>query len=102
MKTYYINTLSPIIKKAGEIMLSAEGVKDFKEKQGEVNYVTVYDEKVQAFLIENIKKISPNATFIAEEKDNDSSVLNSELCFIIDPIDGTTNFIRNYKTSSIS
>ena len=43
MKTDFINTLSPIIKKAGEIMLSAEGVKDFKEKQGEVNYVTVYD-----------------------------------------------------------
>ena len=102
MKTDFINTLSPIIKKAGEIMLSAEGVKDFKEKHGEVNYVTIYDEKVQAFLIENIKKIYPNATFIAEEKDNDDSALNSELCFIIDPIDGTTNFIRNYKTSSIS
>ena len=102
MDMNFKENLSPIIKKAGEIMLSAEGVKDFKEKQGEVNYVTVYDEKVQAFLIENIKKIYPNATFIAEEKDNDNNALNSELCFIIDPIDGTTNFIRNYKTSSIS
>ena len=83
-------------------MLSARGVKEFKEKHGEVNYVTIYDEKVQAFLIENIKKIYPNATFIAEEKDNDNNALNSELCFIIDPIDGTTNFIRDYKTSSIS
>ena len=102
MKTDFINTLSPIIKKAGEIMLSACGVKEFKEKHGEVNYVTIYDEKVQEFLIENIKKFYPNATFIAEEKDNDNNALNSELCFIIDPIDGTTNFIRNYKTSSIS
>ena len=102
MRTDFISTLSPIIKKAGEIMLSAKGVKEFKEKHGEVNYVTIYDEKVQAFLIENIKKIYPNATFIAEEKDNDNNALNSELCFIIDPIDGTTNFIRDYKTSSIS
>ncbi|MBQ9781572.1 MAG: inositol monophosphatase [Clostridia bacterium] len=83
-------------------MLSALGVKNFKEKQGEVNYVTEYDEKVQAFLIEEIKKAYPRATFIAEEKDNDSSAFNSELCFIIDPIDGTANFIRDYKTSSIS
>ena len=78
------------------------GIKEFKEKQGDVNYVTIYDEKVQAFLIEEIKNAYPNATFIAEEKDNDLSAFNSELCFIIDPIDGTTNFIRNYKTSSIS
>ena len=102
MRTDFISTLSPIIKKAGEIMLSAVGAKNFKQKQGDVNYVTEYDEKVQAFLIEEIKKAYPNATFIAEEKDNDSSAFNSELCFIIDPIDGTTNFIRDYKTSSIS
>lgn len=102
MRTDFISTLSPIIKKAGEIMLSAVGAKNFKQKQGDVNYVTEYDEKVQAFLISEIKKVYPNATFIAEEKDNDSSAFNSELCFIIDPIDGTTNFIRDYKTSSIS
>lgn len=102
MQSDFTKIISPIIKKAGEIMLSAVGVKNFKEKQGEVNYVTEYDEKVQAFLIAEIKKAYPNAFFIAEEKDNDSNALNGEFCFIIDPIDGTTNFIRDYKTSSIS
>lgn len=94
--------LSPIIKRAGEIVLSAHGVFDAKTKGGDGNFVTVYDEKVQAFLIEEIKKVLPHAKFIAEEKDNDYALIASDLCFIIDPIDGTANFMRNYKSSAIS
>lgn len=98
----FTKIISPIIKKAGEIMLSATNVEIAEIKQGDVNYVTFYDKKVQDFLIDELKKAYPNAYFIAEEKDNDQNALNNELCFIIDPIDGTTNFIRDYKSSSIS
>ena len=102
MDKNFTKIISPIIKKAGEIMLSATNVEIAEVKQGDVNYVTFYDKKVQDFLIENLKNAFPNAYFIAEEKDNDSSALQNDLCFIIDPIDGTTNFIRDYKSSSIS
>ena len=83
-------------------MLSATNIEVAEVKQGDVNYVTFYDKKVQDFLIENLKKAYPNAYFIAEEKDNDNNALQNDLCFIIDPIDGTTNFIRDYKSSSVS
>ena len=102
MQSDFTKIISPIIKKAGEIMLSATNVEVAEIKQGDVNYVTFYDKKVQDFLIEELKRAFPQALFIAEEKDNDSSALQGELCFIIDPIDGTTNFIRDYKSSSIS
>ena len=102
MEKNFTKTIAPIIKQAGEIMLSATNVEIAEVKQGDVNYVTFYDKKVQDFLIENLKKAFPNAYFIAEEKDNDNNALFSDLCFIIDPIDGTTNFIRDYKSSSIS
>ena len=102
MKKSLTKVISKIIKKAGRIMLSAHDVEIAEVKQGDVNFVTEYDKKVQDFLIENLKKAYPNAYFIAEEKDNDQNSLKNELCFIIDPIDGTTNFIRDYKTSSIS
>lgn len=102
MQSDFTKIITPIIKKAGEIMLSATNVEIAEVKQGDVNYVTFYDKKVQDFLIENLKNAFPNAYFIAEEKDNDSSALQNDLCFIIDPIDGTTNFIRDYKSSSIS
>ncbi len=102
MQSDFTKIISPIIKKAGEIMLSATNVEIAEIKQGDVNFVTYYDKKVQDFLIEELKKAYPNAYFIAEEKDNDVEALNHDLCFIIDPIDGTTNFIRDYKSSSIS
>ncbi len=102
MQNGFTKIITPIIKKAGEIMLSATNVEIAEIKQGDVNYVTFYDKKVQDFLIENLKKAYPNAYFIAEEKDNDNKALQNDLCFIIDPIDGTTNFIRDYKSSSIS
>ena len=102
MQNDFTKNLVPIIIKAGEIMLSAHDVEIAEVKKGDVNFVTEYDKAVQDFLIENIKKIYPKANFIAEEKDNDSDALKSGLCFIIDPIDGTTNFIKDYKTSAIS
>lgn len=95
-------TLIPIIKNAGEIILSASSDKSFDKKSGTANFVTAYDVAVQNYLMENIKKEIPNALFIAEEKDNDNSALDSECCFIIDPIDGTTNFIHDYRHSCIS
>ena len=100
-----VDCLSQIVRNAGKIMLDVNGVDSdggISEKFGDANYVTVFDVKVQNFLINEIKAIYPDAVFMAEEKENDPEVLQAERCFIIDPIDGTTNFIRDYKQSSIS
>jgi myo-inositol-1(or 4)-monophosphatase len=97
--------LPTLLRKAGKIILSAH-VKTYDDsittKPGSANFVTVYDVSVQNFLMREIKARFPSATFIAEEKDNDSGVLESDCCFIIDPIDGTTNFIRGLHYSCVS
>jgi myo-inositol-1(or 4)-monophosphatase len=99
-----IDTLIPILKNAGKIILSSDCEEnyDIDVKAGDANFVTVFDVKVQDFIINSIKMQIPDAVFIAEEKENDKESLESEHCFIIDPIDGTTNFIHKYKQSSIS
>ncbi len=95
--------LLKLIKKSGAIIRSAHGVNDgITEKSGSANFVTEYDVRVQSFLIDGIKKIFPCAYFVAEEKENDTAALNEEFCFVIDPIDGTTNFIHNLQMSAIS
>lgn len=93
-----------IIKEAGKIIKGAhmESADLISEKEGSANFVTVYDVRVQEFLKSEIKVIYPEAVFMSEEQENDASVLKSECCFIIDPIDGTTNFIRENKHSCIS
>ena len=100
-----LEKLIPIIREAGQIILSAHNVEDGTDisvKDGDANFVTVFDVKVQNFIMGRIKDIIPEAVFIAEEKENDPKVLDNEFCFIIDPIDGTTNFIHEYMQSSIS
>lgn len=99
-----IKKLIDIIKNAGEVMVSAHNIEneDVSSKEGSANFVTVYDVKIQDLLMSEIKKAVPDALFIAEEKENDASVLMGEHCFIIDPIDGTTNFIHDYRHSCIS
>ena len=50
--------LTPIILEAGKIMLSAHAdeARDVSEKGSAANFVTVYDVKIQEFLISEIKK----------------------------------------------
>ena len=86
-------------------MLEAHDIESrnsLKEKGDAANLVTIYDVAVQNFLMTEITNAIPEAYFIAEEKENDSAMLMSEHCFIIDPIDGTTNFIHDYRHSCIS
>lgn len=98
--------LIPLIKKGGDMMLTAHDVEshgEVSEKAGDAaNMVTVYDVAIQNFLMGEILKLFPTACFIAEEKDNDPAVLESEYCFIIDPIDGTANFVHDYRHSCVS
>ena len=95
----------PLMRRAGKIMLGAEDIEsqdNIKEKGNAANLVTVYDVAVQNFLLGEIAKAIPEAVFIAEEKENDPSVLNGKYCFVVDPIDGTSNFAHGYRHSCIS
>ena len=105
MKRLY-NELCDIVRRAGEIILSAHDVDSegtvFSKAGDSANLVTVYDTQTQKFIINEILSLVPDAVFIAEEKENDSEQLGSDYCFVIDPIDGTANFVHDYRHSCIS
>ena len=64
------------------------------------DFVTEADIAVQSYLVDALQRAYPRAKFLAEEEDR--HVLTDALTFIIDPIDGTMNFIRGLHHSSIS
>ena len=100
-----LEAIREIIIRCGEIMLKAhdiESADNIEIKPGDANFVTVYDKKVQNELISGLKNAVPDAVFFAEEKDNSSVDTENGFCFIIDPIDGTTNFIHDMCASAIS
>ena len=96
-----IETITRTVKEAGKIILSAHNQESaVTAKEGKKNFVTKYDVAVQDFLFKELSKAFPEAEFIGEEGENN---LSSEgLRFIIDPIDGTTNFMQDYRCSCIS
>ncbi len=97
-----LEVIKSIVKNAGQIVLNANNIQNgIESKQGRANFVTKYDVEVQNYLYQELIKSYPMATFIGEE-DETKDTTPSEYCFIIDPIDGTTNFIFNYKHSAIS
>ena len=87
-------------------MLSAHDVENNEEnitaKSGAGNFVTVFDVKVQETLIQGILEILPEARFLAEENDSFSEDYSKGICFVIDPIDGTANFIHDMRCSAVS
>lgn len=98
------DTLEKIIdavKAAGKIYKAAHGHINAEEKGSNVNLVTQYDKDIQDFLFKEMSKIIPGCSFLGEEEDGEKE-LKDGYCFIIDPIDGTTNFIKGFKHSAIS
>jgi myo-inositol-1(or 4)-monophosphatase len=64
------------------------------------DYVTYVDKEAEQRLIGELQKIVPQAGFIAEE--DQSRKQAGDFNWIIDPIDGTTNFIHGLPVYSIS
>ena len=92
------------VRSAGAMIMSAHLEKnDIHQKAGPANFVTDYDVKIQRFLISELSGILPGAGFYGEEdtEGNESRVADG-YTFLIDPIDGTTNFMFDYHNSCVS
>lgn len=70
------------------------------EVKGLNDFVTAYDKRTEKLLVAALGELLPDSGFIAEEKT--SSKLSDDLNWIIDPIDGTTNFIHGLPIFAIS
>jgi len=100
-----LEEIQGIARQAGKIMTGAEDIADkVTAKEGYANYVTEYDKKVQEFVFSKLQKLIPEAHFFAEEEN--ASEYKEEyrhgFTFVVDPIDGTTNFIMGYRPSVVS
>ncbi len=98
-----IEAIEKIVIEAGKIMTDAVRPK-VMEKGGHANFCTETDEKIQDFLTRRLKEVLPDASVLGEEdgKDVFTEKMSRGYCFVIDPIDGTSNFIYAYRPSVVS
>tara|TARA_A100001011_G_scaffold5236_1_gene6122 strand:- start:1073 stop:1810 length:738 start_codon:yes stop_codon:yes gene_type:complete len=105
-----MNSISPnlnIMIKAGE-KASKILIRDFGEleklqvsKKGPKDFVTNSDIRVEKIIIEELKKARPNYSILSEESGSEKNKDDS-YTWIIDPIDGTVNFLHGIPHFAIS
>lgn len=87
------------VREGGQLMRAIERPEVFV-KDGHANFVTDGDLAVQKLLFGALAPVVPGAVFFAEEQDN--ATLTDAPTWVIDPIDGTFNYLRGRDCSSIS
>ncbi len=97
-----INTdeIIALIREAGQIIEDRSLASLITEK-GEADYVTEVDLRVEKFIESKLKDLYPDIQFMGEEKSNRDLDFDG-MFWVLDPVDGTTNLIHDYKQISIS
>lgn len=102
MNDTFLDTAVKAAKSAGVFILDNLGKissQDINIKQTS-DFVTYVDKESEKLIINNIRDKFPDHHFLAEESLKDTD--GHEYRWIIDPLDGTTNFIHSYPAFSVS
>tara|TARA_B100001989_G_scaffold252576_1_gene235178 strand:- start:1076 stop:1822 length:747 start_codon:yes stop_codon:yes gene_type:complete len=98
-----LNIMIKACEKASKVI-----IRDFGEienlqvsKKGPRDFVTKTDKKVEQILIEELSKGKKNYSFLTEESGRIENT-DKDKIWIIDPIDGTTNFLHGIPHFAIS
>jgi myo-inositol-1(or 4)-monophosphatase len=91
-----------IAKKAGQFIITeAKTFNSSKiEYKGKNDMVSYVDKTAEKMIIEGLSELLPQSGFIAEE--GTSNKIGEEFNWIIDPLDGTTNFIHGIPAFAVS
>lgn len=96
------NQIEPVARKAGQF-IREERLKitnDDVELKGKASLVTYVDKNAERMIVDELTKILPEAGFITEEGTADEH--GETFKWVIDPLDGTTNFIHGIFPHSVS
>jgi myo-inositol-1(or 4)-monophosphatase len=89
-------------RETGEFILRESKVFDIKrtEKKGFNDFVSYVDKGAEKMLVEKLMPLIPDAGFITEEGTVKKTGL--KYCWVIDPLDGTTNFVHGVHPFAVS
>jgi len=98
----YLEFAIDVARKAGEVLKHYANREKFVELKGRANLVTVADRESEALIISAIRQQYPHHAILAEESGALSGSGPAEARWVIDPLDGTTNFAHQYPFYCVS
>lgn len=97
----YLNSMEIIAQRAGQLLLrKRKSGFEVGNKSG-LDPVTDADKASETLIIEELQKLFPSYSFLAEEG-GWAKKTDSEFIWVIDPLDGTANFIHGFPHYSVS
>ena len=99
-----LENAKPIVRETGvwiQSMVNNIGESDIQYK-GTNDLVSFVDQTAEARLKEGLSAIFPEAGFVAEESASDYSEVGDGYYWVIDPLDGTTNFLHRLPIYAVS
>lgn len=98
-----LESLVTVAKKAGEMILNATpSTSSSDTKKNSADLVTETDQAVEKLISTTLLSKYPTFKFLGEETYQPGMKLGDAPTFVVDPIDGTTNFVHRYPYVSIS
>ena len=89
-----------VAREAGLLILERYNTHFSVSQKGTIDLVTEVDLAAEELIVSQIKARFPSHSILAEERHSDT--LRDSVCWIIDPLDGTTNFAHGYPAFSVS
>lgn len=91
-----LNFAMETARAAGHVLLEKFGGHLTVTKKGDINLVTEADLASEALIIERIRTHHPQHSVLAEESGDSVIIDDSRWKWIVDPLDGTTNYAHGY------
>src|SRR3989449_11685593 len=98
----YLDFAIELARTAGDVLKHYMARDKQVEFKGRANLVTAADKESEALIISRIQKRYPNHAILAEESGALKPAGSTEGTWIIDPVDGTTNFAHQYPFFCVS
>jgi len=98
----YLDLAVQLAREAGDILKHYASREKQVEFKGRANLVTIADKESEAHIIGGILKRYPDHAILAEESGAIESRPGAKVRWIIDPLDGTTNFAHQYPFYCVS
>lgn len=97
----------PVVAGAGEIVKRRWNSEHEIQHKGAIDLVTETDREVEEFLRASLLALTPDAAFVGEESAAESAADSAALlaapsCWVVDPVDGTTNFVHRIPMVGVS
>lgn len=96
----YEKEMAALVQRAGALLTDTTQALEITAK-GRANFVTQMDVAVQEQLRRDLHELDPSVVLLAEEQKNGQPKIEGRY-WILDPIDGTQNFIRHLGLSAVS